>query len=230
MNIVTLMPTRGLIYTKAQQALEEELLRNNFVPYILRTDDKPLPDSRNSLVEAGLEIPATHYLLIDDDVVMPEGGLKAMLELDTDIAVVDYPMHYTGDKWGEMGTATFDDWLPGESTEGKPLAWGGLGCTLVRREVFEKLERPWFSTMQKTFTRDDTGHMTLNEGETALGGGGEDVYFMLKAKDAGFKVELVRGVTAGHARIVRTVMTLQTDKYTSTHTIRVNSFIAKQYK
>lgn len=229
-KIITLMPTRGLIFTKAQQALEEELLKNNQVPYILRTDNQPIPDCRNTLVEQALKTPATHFLLMDDDVIMPEGGLKAMIDLDTDIAFIDYPMHYTGDKWGEMGTATFDEYLPGDDTDGKPVAWAGLGCTLVKREVFENLPSPWFQVFQKSFTRDENGHITINDDELSFGGGGEDVYFMLEAKKKGYKVEIVHGMAAGHARLVRPVLALQEDKYKVQHEIRVNSFIKQQYR
>lgn len=230
MKIITLMPTRGLIFTKTQQALEEELLHNDQIPFILRTDNLPIPDCRNKLVENALQIPEwTHALLIDDDVIMPPRGLQYLIEVNTDIAVIDYPMHHTGEKWGDMGTATYDYWLPGQDWGDKPLAWGGLGCALVKREVFEKLSKPWFDDFGRTFDRDDDGKITLHSKKIDIGGGGEDVYFMLKAKEAGFSIKQAKGV-AGHARIVRTVGALTQGKYSKVHRIAVNSRIERPYR
>lgn len=231
MKIITQMPTRGLVFTKVEVALEDELLKNGQIPFILRTDNLPLPDCRNKLAETALSIEDwTHTLLVDDDVIIPDGGLKAMIDADSDIAFIDYPMHYTGDKWGNMGTATYDDWLPGEDPKGKPVAWAGLGCALVTREVFEKMSKPYFKITQHTFTRDNNGHITLNDDNVQLGGGGEDTYFFIQAKKLGFKITPIFELQAGHARLKRAVLATQEGKYQMQHEIAVNGLIDKQYK
>lgn len=231
-KIITLQPTRGLLFTKAQQALEQELLANRQVPFILRTDNLPIPDCRNKLVETALTIKDwTHALLVDDDIIIPEGGLKAMLDKGTDIAFIDYPMHYTGDKWGAVGTATYDNWLPGQDWKDKPVAWAGLGCALAKREVFEKLDKPWFMKTSKTFARDDNGKITMSGDDARVsGGGGEDTYFYMKAREKGFKIANVYGMTAGHARIVRTVKAVEEGKYQTQHKIAINEVIKCPYR
>lgn len=224
------MPTRGLIFTKTQQALEEELQANGQPVFILRTDNEPIPQCRNTLADTALKIPEwTHTLLIDDDVIIPENGLKAMIDLDTDIAFIDYPMHYDGDKWGKVGTATYDNWLPGEDYKDKPVAWAGLGCCLVKREVFEKLPKPLFKQLEVTFSRSDEGKITLNKDTNDFGGGGEDVYFMLEARKAGFEIKAT-DLTAGHARLIRPVLALQEGKYKLQHKIQVNQFVERPFK
>jgi len=50
MKVIALMPTRGTIFTKTEVALEQEMLENGQLPYILRTDNMPIPDCRNILV------------------------------------------------------------------------------------------------------------------------------------------------------------------------------------
>jgi len=230
MKLITLMPTRGIIFTKCETALEDEILKNNMVPWILRTDNKPLPDCRNILIENALKTPATHFLLIDDDVVMPEGGLKAMIDADTDIAFIDYPMHYDDGRWANMGTATYDNWLPGDPYKDKPVVWAGLGCVLVKREVFEKLENPWFQQFQKAFVRDNKGKINFKSGkDVEFGGGGEDTYFYLNAIKVGFKVKQV-DMVCGHARLSRVVTTFATEKYQLQHKVVVNNQIDKPYR
>lgn len=232
-KIIVLQPTRGLLFTKAQQALEEEFMINNIPMLVLRTDNKPIPDCRNILATEALKHPynAEAFLWLDDDVIIPEGGLNAMMEglKKADISFIDYPMHYTGQKWGNMGTATYDDWLPGQDWKDKPIAWAGLGCTLVKREVFEKLQTPYFVKTQKTFERDDNGHITIHDDEHKFGGGGEDVYFFLKAKEAGFTIKSI-DMTAGHARIIRVVRSLDEGKYHNQHSIAINSEVRTPYR
>ena len=230
MRIIALMPTRGTIFTKAEVALEQEMLANNQLPYILRTDNQPIPDCRNTLVESGLKTNATHFLLVDDDVIIKEGGLKEMIEADADIAFIDYPMHYEGERFGNMGTATYDNWLPGDSTEGKPVVWAGLGCCLIKREVFVKLDTPWFEKMNKKLERDDNGKLDLKGTEIDLSaGGGEDVYFFMNAREKGLSIKQVPG-SCGHARFARIVGSFQEDKYSTQHKIIVNNNVEKPYK
>lgn len=230
MKIIALMPTRGTIFTKAEVALEQEMLENNQLPYILRTDNIPIPDCRNVLVKNALKTDANYFLLVDDDVIMPKSGLKQLIEANSDIAFIDYPMHYEGDRWGNMGTATYDNWLPGDPIDGKPIAWAGLGCTLVKREVFEKLEKPWFQNLDKKMTRDDKGKLDLEGTDIKIGaGGGEDVYFFLEARKAGFEIKQVPG-TCGHARFSRIVGAFKSDKYYTQHKIVINNNVEKPYR
>jgi hypothetical protein len=219
------MPTRGTIFTKAQVAFEQEMIENGQLPFTLRTDNQPIPDCRNNLAEQGLKTQATHFLLLDDDVIMPVGGLKRLIEADTDIAFIDYPMHYEGSRWGNMGTATYDNWLPGDPTEGKPIKWAGLGCTLVKREVFEKMAVP-FKLLGQAFRRDDKGKMILDKSDLELGGGGEDAYFFIEAQKLGFKVKQVEGC-CGHARFARIVGAFNEGKYSTQHKIVVNNVVEK---
>jgi hypothetical protein len=112
----------------------------------------------------------------------------------------------------------------------KPVAWAGLGCTLVKREVFDHMTAPYFRVTQHTFTRDDNGHITLNDDNVQLGGGGEDTYFFVEARKKGFKITPIYDLQAGHARIKRAVLATQEGKYQMQHEIAVNGLIDKQYK
>ena len=53
----------------------------------------------------------------------------------------------------------------------------GAGCLLIKREVFEKMPQPWFKVGQYH---------------------GEDIYFCLQAKEAGYKILVDTGVECMH--------------------------------
>jgi len=59
----------------------------------------------------------------------------------------------------------------------------GMGCMLIKKSVFEKLEEPYFQYTPRSKT-------SLQKGE--------DYYFCEKAKDAGFKIFCDTSVICGH--------------------------------
>jgi hypothetical protein len=69
--------------------------------------------------------------------------------------------------------------------------WCGLGCTLVKREVFEKLEYPYFRSDKALLLNDWPEIKWIEAGEQAYGG--HDIYFGIKAREKGFKIIKVEG-------------------------------------
>lgn len=229
--IAVLVPTRGLIFTKVVEALMCEL-----APYEhswCMTDNLPLPHSRNALVDwaQGSGLPFTHYLLVDDDTVIPQGGLKAMLESGNDVSVIDYPSHWGG-KGANTGLAVYHDWLAGQPVEGKELFFAGLGCVLVTHEamavVTELNDGITFRKGGRKFDRDANGKVI--EYDVGSGHGGEDYEFFQDCRKLGLKVAVMHGYVAGHAKVMRHIGVITPDKYVSQHDISINSVIERPLK
>lgn len=185
--IAVILPTRGLVFTQVEEALSEQL--KDFNHRIFRSHDLPIPDAQNYLVEKALrESHASHFLFIEEDTVLPKGGLEALqMALYTqkaDIACIDYSVN----GW----SCTVRNKLTDE------LLWCGFGCTLVKREVLEKLGNPWFRT-DKTLRLNDWEWID-NPSESAYGG--QDIWFCTKAREAGFKLVQVKGREASHLMLV----------------------------
>lgn len=140
-------------------------------------------ESRNLLVEKALELDATHILFIDDDMVFPPEALIKLLENDVDIVcglafrkVAPYdPVIF---KLYENIDGTIDI-LAIEKIRQGLIAVDAIGSAfvLIKRRVFEKMEKPWYKWGDTSF-----GIYTKS------GGLGEDISFSLHAKRQGFNV------------------------------------------
>ena len=100
----------------------------------------------------------TDLYFVDSDVVPPNGTLQKLLDYDLPIVAGIYPMNVNGVKtWSFKDndvpeTKAYGDWriwsapLPDELIEATAVGGSAL---LIKREVFEKLERPWFKIIYK---------------------------------------------------------------------------------
>jgi len=115
----------------------------------------PLDNCRNRVAKEFLENYDDYILFIDDDIVPPSNTLRELLKADKDIIA---PLCFTFNHG--------DDGIPfpqpvahryDKNHEYKPYFGQGIeetdvvtgGCFLVRREVMEKLERPFYFTYHK---------------------------------------------------------------------------------
>lgn len=130
-----------------------------------------LPRMRQEAVEKALAAGATHLLFIDSDMVFPADIAHRLLSHGQDIVLCDYATRIPPFRGTAMLSENRDP-VPDGATGLHEVVGGGLGCALVTRQVFERLERPWFAFEY------------LENGEWR----GEDFHLFRKAREAGFKV------------------------------------------
>ena len=124
----------------------------------------------------------THLYFMDFDVVPPNGALQKLLSHNIPIVAGIYPMNVNGEKaWSfkDGNNEIYGGWRRwGKMPDGlmKATAIGG-STLLVKREVFEKLKRPWFKIVYKAI--DEEGH-AYDEGE--------DEYFSRIVREAGYEI------------------------------------------
>ena len=130
------------------------------------------------------------YLMsVDSDIVLPKDTLKKMLAADKDIISGLYiqriPNTHTLEVYMDTlsgGTAN----IPYQYINGRgvvEIAACGMGCCLIKGDVFRKMEYPHFFYKS-----------ALNHKNTVS----EDVYFCMKARAAGFKVWADESIRCEH--------------------------------
>lgn len=175
-KVAIIIPSRGLIFSRTA----EEILRNakEINHKLFFSHKRPIPQCFEIPTQEALaDKDITHLLFVEDDMVIPDGTFWGMLNEDKDVITCDYPVT----KKGKGAVFTVD----GE------VIYCGTGCLMVKREVFERLEAPYF--------RSDIRWTPLNYGKKIKlvgsmygdeGYGLHDVTFGIKLYKAGIPIHV----------------------------------------
>ncbi len=156
------------------------------------TNLSPLDNARNNAVKMFLEDYYTHLLFIDDDIIPPQNCLRELLAADKEIIA---PLCFTFNH-GDDGLLFPQPVAHRYNKEGKyePYIGKGIeetdvvtgGMFLVKREVFEKLERPFYFTYHKN------GLVIFSE----------DFVFSQQCQRLGYKLYTHYNLHCGHLKVV----------------------------
>ena len=167
MKLAIILCTRGLLFSEVLKGIERN--RKNYDIKIYISSNLPIPKAQNYLVEEALKNKEIDYLwFIEEDVIPPDGALDTFLRLNNDIAFIDYGVN----GWSCCA----------KNKETKEILWAGLGCTFIKRHIFEKLEKPWFR-IDKSLRLNDWQWI-----DTPMKYGGHDIWFYTKAREKGFSI------------------------------------------
>jgi hypothetical protein len=136
-----------------------------------------LHESRNDIAKQLLDSTFDHLLFLDTDMRFPPHALGQLLDHDLPIVAANYTTRrapYRPVSMRHIGTNE-PLYTDADSTGLEECAACGMGFALIKREVFEKTEKPWFLTPY--IPRVD-------------GSWGEDVWFCNQVRKAGFPVML----------------------------------------
>jgi hypothetical protein len=131
-KVAVILPSRGLIFSETA----EEILNNlKGIPHKFCFAHKlPIPDCFEEPTKKALsDTEVTHLWFVEDDMIIPQGVLQEMLEMDVAVVTADYPINDKG------RGAVFSD-------KGGKILITGTGCLLVKREVIAEMKPPIFRT------------------------------------------------------------------------------------
>lgn len=138
-----------------------------------------IPEQRQVLAEAAVDMEATHILFIDSDMRFPKDSLFRLLVHEEPIVGTNYPRR----REPHLPTAEHTNHgylFTGEDGEGlTEVTQLGFGLVLIETKVFEAMPKPWFAI----------GYS--KSGQYV----GEDVFFCSRARTAGFRVLVDQGLS-----------------------------------
>ena len=156
---------------------------------------KPVDEARNWLAQQALDMGAKYLFFMDEDVSPPGHTLRQLIyqaEHHPEGMVFGgiychksppaMPMIFRG-----LGAGPYWDWKVGEFFEVDGIS---MGCTLIKTEVFEKIEKPWFKTVDDASAYWDG----IPKAEMWT----EDLYFLDKIRKAGFKAYADASILCEH--------------------------------
>lgn len=162
--------------------------------------------ARNRIAQRAIDLGTDFVLMVDNDVVLPSNTLALLLEDAKDVCL-GYYAHRGDDNryhgrtcvcklYDEHGKAYYNYPLESEYTakELKDLSeagekkilihGGGMGCALIRTDVFRKASYPWYDW--------------VNYGDANRGMLSEDLYFCEVARNYGFSIYTDVRAGCGH--------------------------------
>ena len=158
------------------------MMLNKHNAEILRAQNGPIHEMRNTIVRRALEIDCTHLIFLDADMVYPVDTITKLISHDKDIVgaltfkrAPDFdPLVFVGEPYKMVLMDPIPDGLV------KVIATG-TGCLMIKTHVFESLDYPWF----------EFGH---NDGKPV----GEDINFCYNAGKKGFDIYVDTTVRPEH--------------------------------
>jgi len=133
MYIAVILPSRGLMFSQTAQELLDNL--EGYKYDIFFSHGLTIPDCFEKPLKTALNasVGYTHVLFVEDDMILPKDTLSNMVLADVPVATYDYPVSKDG-----QGAILAD--------KAGRIVFTGTGCLLVKREVFNKLSKPYFRT------------------------------------------------------------------------------------
>lgn len=178
MKVAVILPSRGLIFSQTA----DEILQNlRGIPHrFFFAHKRPLPECfEEPTARAMLDYGITHFWFVEDDMVLPPETLSQMLALDANAVTCDYPVTKDG-----RGAVFYDN--------GGNVVFCGTGCLLVKREVLENMQRPWFTDKIRWTMLNYGEQIKLVASENSGEGYGlHDITFCIKLWKNGIKIRVL---------------------------------------
>lgn len=161
---------------------------------LMRTKGMELGAARQRMAEETIKIGAEYLWFIDDDIDVPAYAAKRLIRLMEERPDVMVSGGIYCSKAEEPEPLVFLKkdapcywrWKRGDVFDCARL---GGGCMMIRTEVFQHLEKPWFEVADNV----DTEYLTEGMEKHT-----EDFYFCDKVRDAGFRIVAHGGVLPLH--------------------------------
>ena len=201
------IPSRNGIIT-IDFAMQLQALRMHYINGIAYAVaiGMPVADARNGIVKTALINKADYVMFIDDDTMIPDNAIAALLQADRDI-ITGVVYSKEEDEY-LRSPMVFKAGQPFTTSDGKvhEIDSCGSACILIKARVFSELAEKGYDGKWYTFFNETKVESTLDSNGKEMNtpnviNKGEDINFCDLAKANGFKIHVHTGIQCGHLDI-----------------------------
>ncbi len=146
------------------------------------THDKPIPEAQNEIVEKARKWEPEWLWFVEEDIQPPNNALSMMLEYGTTHSVITTRYRLKGGS--QCGAESMGE-----------VKFTGIGCTLIRASVFDKIGKPYFFTGNVYNT--DLEKVGVDPDLY----GQQDVYFFARLKEMEIPFFTITDFSPDHLRV-----------------------------
>lgn len=190
MKLAVVLPSRGLVYSKTVEELYSELGSIKAPFHVFWSHGLPIPDCFEKPTQTILEGDYDYIWYVEEDMVLPKGILRELLNANVDVAACDYPVG-----GGKGGTVLYDP-------DGTPF-FTGTGCMLVKTSILRRMKPPiWRDDIRwEPYVEDGFIHFRIHQREEDIYGQ-QDIAFGLRLYANGHPVKVIKH-TIGQREVLK---------------------------
>jgi hypothetical protein len=158
-KLAILVPTRDMVHAHFAYSLAQLVKTTSELgidTYLYFDSSTILLNQREKLIDEAIKMEADYVLWLDSDMMFPSNVVLKLLAHNKDIVACNYMKRSLPMKTvAYTDLNDWDSWVPMEPQEELVKVKGiGMGCILMKTEVFRKLEKPYFEFRFKEDTKD----------------------------------------------------------------------------
>lgn len=158
-KLAILVPTRDTVHSQFAYCLAQLIKTTSEAgidTYLFFDSSTILLNQREKLIENAKDIKCDYVLWLDSDMMFPSTTALRLLAHNKDIVACNYMKRSKPLKTVAYTDLTnWDSWLPLEPKDDLVKVEGvGMGCMLMKTEIFGSLQKPYFEFTYKGDTQD----------------------------------------------------------------------------
>ena len=161
-SVAIVVPVRDTVYAHFSYCLSnliKDSTKLGVDTHLFYDASTILVNQRERLVEQALDVNATWTLWLDSDMMFPSTTLTRLLSHKEEIVGCNYMKRsYPFKSVAYKDTADWDSWVPIQYSDTlEEVEAVGMGCILIKTELFKQLKKPYFAFTYKEETQDWLG-------------------------------------------------------------------------
>jgi hypothetical protein len=178
LKLAILVPARDQVHSQFSFSLAQLMKTTSLAgidTYLFFDTSTVLLNQRENLVKNAIDLRSDYILWLDSDMMFPSTTALRLLSHNKEVVACNYMKRSNPIKSvAYFKPGEWNGWIPITDSDELVEAGGiGMGCMLMKTDLFRELEQPWFEFVWQSVSKD---------------WGGEDFKLCKKLNELGYKV------------------------------------------